>query len=164
VMILDIDHFKSINDRFGHPAGDQILKEFAATLANTLRMTDLCGRIGGEEFAALLPCSMDEALIAAERVREAFATSGLVVDDMPLETTVSIGVAGGPAGTELEVLLAAADTALYQAKRGGRNRVASASEEPVSLVKERKVIAKAGRPVAAAGVVRRVAPLGGVRA
>lgn len=164
VMILDIDHFKSINDRFGHPAGDQILREFAATLANTLRMTDLCGRIGGEEFAALLPCSMDEALVAAERVREAFATSGLVVDDTPLETTVSIGVAGGPAGTELEVLLAAADTALYQAKRGGRNRVASASEEPVSLVKERKLIAKAGRPVAAAGVVRRVAPLGGVRA
>jgi diguanylate cyclase (GGDEF)-like protein len=164
VMILDIDHFKSINDRFGHPAGDQILKEFAATLTNTLRMTDLCGRIGGEEFAALLPCSMDEALIAAERVREAFATSGLVVDDAPLETTVSIGVAGGPAGTELEVLLAAADTALYQAKRAGRNRVASASEEPISLVKERKVVARAGRQVAGAGVVRRVGAVGEVRA
>ena len=117
VMIFDIDHFKSINDRFGHPAGDEVLKLFAAVVTNTLRMTDLSGRIGGEEFAALLPCSMDEALIAAERVREAFAASGIAVDDAPVETTVSIGVAGGPALTELDVLLAAADTALYQAKR-----------------------------------------------
>jgi diguanylate cyclase (GGDEF)-like protein len=158
VMIFDIDHFKSINDRFGHPAGDQILKEFAGIITSTLRMTDLCGRIGGEEFAALLPCSMEEALIAAERVRDAFANAGLVVDDAPLETTVSIGVAGGPAGTELDVLLAAADTALYQAKRSGRNRVESASEEPLSLEQGRKTIAKAGTKAGhpAAGVVRRV--------
>jgi PleD family two-component response regulator len=121
-------------------------------------MTDLCGRIGGEEFAALLPCSMEEALIAAERVRDAFANAGLAVDDAPLETTVSIGVAGGPAGTELDVLLAAADTALYQAKRSGRNRVESASEEPLSLEQGRKTIAKAGTKVGhpAASVVRRV--------
>jgi diguanylate cyclase (GGDEF)-like protein len=158
VMIFDIDHFKSINDRFGHPAGDQILKEFAEIITSTLRMTDLCGRIGGEEFAALLPCSMEEALIAAERVRDAFANAGLVVDDAPLETTVSIGVAGGPAGTELDVLLAAADTALYQAKRSGRNRVESASEEPLSLEQGRKTIAKAGTKAGhpTAGVVRRV--------
>ena len=97
VMIFDIDHFKSINDRFGHPAGDEVLKLFAAVVTNTLRITDLSGRIGGEEFAALLPCSMDEALIAAERVREAFAGSGIAADDVPVETTVSIGVAGGPA-------------------------------------------------------------------
>ena len=133
VMIFDIDHFKSINDRFGHAAGDDVLCRFAGVIANTLRITDLCGRIGGEEFAALLPCSMEEALFAAERVREAFATSGIVIAETPVETTVSIGVAGGPVGTELDVLLAAADTALYQAKRGGRNRVQSASEEPVSL-------------------------------
>jgi diguanylate cyclase (GGDEF)-like protein len=141
VMIFDIDHFKGINDRFGHPAGDEILKLFAAVVTNTLRMTDLSGRIGGEEFAALLPCSMDEALIAAERVREAFAGSGIAVDDAPVETTVSIGVAGGPAFTELEVLLAAADTALYQAKRGGRNRVQAASEQPLSLESGRRKIA-----------------------
>src|ERR1700756_1763582 len=133
VMIFDIDHFKSINDRFGHPAGDEVLKLFAAVVTNTLRMSDLSGRIGGEEFAALLPCSMDEALIAAERVREAFAASGIAVDDTPVETTVSIGVAGGPALTELDVLLAAADTALYQAKRSGRNRVETAEELPLSL-------------------------------
>src|SRR4030088_1110939 len=93
VMIFDIDHFKSINDRFGHPAGDEVLKLFAAVVTNTLRITDLSGRIGGEEFAALLPCSIDEALIAAERVREAFASSGIAVDDAPVATTVSIGVA-----------------------------------------------------------------------
>jgi diguanylate cyclase (GGDEF)-like protein len=141
VMIFDIDHFKSINDRFGHPAGDEILKLFAAVVTNTLRITDLSGRIGGEEFAALLPCSMDEAMIAAERVREAFASSGIAADDAPVDTTVSIGVAGGPAFTELDVLLAAADTALYQAKRAGRNRVQAATEQPLSLENDRRRIA-----------------------
>ena len=72
-------------------------------------------------------------MIAAERVREAFADSGIAVETGPVDTTVSIGVAGGPAGTELEVLLAAADTALYQAKRSGRNRVEAAEELPLSL-------------------------------
>jgi diguanylate cyclase (GGDEF)-like protein len=133
VLILDIDYFKSINDRFGHPAGDEILKLFATVVANNLRITDLSGRIGGEEFAALLPCALEEGAAVAERVRESFAASGLESDDGPVDTTVSIGVAGGPAGTELEVLLAAADTALYQAKRGGRNRVVAAEEVPLSL-------------------------------
>jgi diguanylate cyclase (GGDEF)-like protein len=133
VMILDIDHFKGINDRFGHPAGDEILKLFATVVVNKLRLTDLSGRIGGEEFAALLPCPLEEGVIAAERVREAFETSGIVCEEGKVDTTVSIGVAGGPAGTELEVLLAAADTALYQAKRGGRNRVEAAEELPLSL-------------------------------
>jgi diguanylate cyclase (GGDEF)-like protein len=138
VLIFDIDHFKSINDRFGHPAGDEILKLFATVVVNTLRITDLSGRVGGEEFAALLPCSLDEGVIAAERVREAFADSGIVAEDGPVDTTVSIGVAGGPAGTELEVLLAAADSALYQAKRTGRNRVEAAEELPLSLEKWRR--------------------------
>jgi diguanylate cyclase (GGDEF)-like protein len=138
VMIFDIDHFKSINDRFGHPAGDEILKLFAAIVVNTLRISDLSGRIGGEEFAALLPCSLEEGVIAADRVREAFENSGIVAEEGPVDTTVSIGVAGGPAGTELEVLLAAADTALYQAKRGGRNRVESAEELPLSLERWRR--------------------------
>ncbi len=133
VMIFDIDHFKGINDRFGHPAGDEILKLFATVVVNGLRLSDLSGRIGGEEFAALLPCPLDEGVIAAERVRESFEASGIVCEDGKVDTTVSIGVAGGPAGTELEVLLAAADTALYQAKRGGRNRVEAAEELPLSL-------------------------------
>jgi diguanylate cyclase (GGDEF)-like protein len=147
VMIFDIDHFKSINDRFGHPAGDEILKLFAAVVVNTLRISDLSGRIGGEEFAALLPCSLEEGVLAAERVREAFEASGVVDDSGPVDTTVSIGVAGGPAGTELEVLLAAADTALYQAKRGGRNRVEAAEELPLSLENWRRKTAGAARPL-----------------
>src|SRR3984885_4081248 len=146
VLIFDIDHFKSINDRFGHPAGDEILKLFSAVVINSLRITDLSGRIGGEEFAALLPCSLEEGVIAAERVREVFAASGIAVEEGPVDTTVSIGVAGGPAGTELEVLLAAADTALYQAKRSGRNRVEAAEELPLSLENWRRKTAGAERP------------------
>jgi diguanylate cyclase (GGDEF)-like protein len=155
VMIFDLDHFKSINDRFGHPAGDEILKLFATVVINTLRITDLSGRIGGEEFAALLPCPLEEGVIAAERVREIFASSGIVVEDGPVDTSVSIGVAGGPAGTELEVLLAAADSALYQAKRNGRNRVEAAEELPLSLEKwRRKTAGLPGHPQRQPGVVR----------
>jgi len=138
VMIFDIDHFKSINDRFGHAEGDEVLKLFAEVVVDNLRLTDLSGRIGGEEFAALLPCSLEEAMVAAERVREVFAAAGVVCDDSPVDTTVSIGVAGGPAGTDLDVLLAAADTALYKAKRSGRNRVEAASELPLSLERFRR--------------------------
>ena len=138
VMIFDIDHFKSVNDRFGHAAGDDVLQVFSSVIVSSLRITDLIGRVGGEEFAALLPCSVEEAVLAAERVREAFEASGVAVDDAPLETTVSIGVAGGPAKTELEVLMASADTALYQAKRAGRNRVEVAVEQPLSLASGRR--------------------------
>ena len=153
VLIFDIDHFKSINDRFGHPAGDEILKLFATIVLNTLRITDLSGRIGGEEFAALLACPLEEGVIAAERVREAFETAGIVDETGPVETTVSIGVAGGPAGTELEVLLAAADTALYQAKRGGRNRVETAEELPLSMQTwRRKTAGLAGQPQPRPGI------------
>ena len=141
VLIFDIDHFKLINDRFGHPAGDEILKLFAVIVINTLRITDLSGRVGGEEFAALLPCPLEEGVVAAERVREAFANSGIVVEDGPVDTTVSVGVAGGPAGTEFDVLLAAADAALYKAKRGGRNRVETSEELPLSLENWRRVTA-----------------------
>jgi diguanylate cyclase (GGDEF)-like protein len=155
VLIFDIDHFKSINDRFGHPAGDEILKLFATVVVNTLRISDLSGRIGGEEFAALLPCSLEEGVIAAERVREAFADSGIEVEEGPVDTTVSIGVAGGPAGTELEVLLAAADTALYQAKRSGRNRVEAAEELPLSLENwRRKTAGSARQPQQRPGIPR----------
>ena len=155
VLIFDIDHFKSINDRFGHPAGDEILKLFATIVINSLRITDLSGRIGGEEFAALLTCALDEAVVVAERVRETFANSGIAVEDGPVDTTVSIGVAGGPAGTELEVLLAAADAALYQAKRGGRNRVEAAEELPLSLENwRRKTAATARRPLLQPGVAQ----------
>lgn len=146
VMIFDIDHFKSVNDRFGHAAGDDVLRVFSNIVVASLRMSDLVGRVGGEEFAALLPCSIEEALVAAERVREAFEASGVAIDDAPLETTVSIGVAGGPANTELEVLMASADTALYQAKRSGRNRVEAAMEQPLSLENARRNQIRSGSP------------------
>lgn len=147
VMIFDIDHFKGINDRFGHPAGDEILKLFSTVVVNSLRISDLSGRIGGEEFAALLPCPLEEGVLVAERVREAFEASGIVCEEGPVDTTVSIGVAGGPAGTELEVLLAAADTALYQAKRSGRNRVEAAEELPLSLENWRRKTAGIPAPL-----------------
>ena len=123
VLIFDIDHFKSINDRFGHAAGDEILKLFAANVINSLRISDLSGRIGGEEFAALLPCSLEDGVLAAERVRVAFADSGIVVEDGPVDTTVSIGVAGGPAGTELEVLPLSLEN--------WRRKAAGAARQPV---------------------------------
>jgi len=152
VLIFDIDHFKRINDSFGHPAGDEILKLFAAIVVSNLRISDISGRIGGEEFAALLPCGLEEGVFVADRVREAFATSGITCEDGPIDTTVSIGVAGGPAGTELEVL-AAADTALYQAKRGGRNRVEAAVELPLSLENWRRKTAGLAQPARPGPVV-----------
>ena len=155
VMIFDIDHFKSINDNFGHPAGDEILKLFSSVVTQTLRATDLTGRIGGEEFAALLPCSIEDAVIAADRVRLAFATSGIAVDDAPVETTVSIGVASGPAGTDLDVLLAAADTALYQAKRSGRNRVETAADISAELAERKRAEVSAVMQPRKPNVVRR---------
>jgi diguanylate cyclase (GGDEF)-like protein len=137
VLIFDIDHFKQVNDRFGHPAGDEILKLFSNVLVHTLRITDIVGRIGGEEFAAMLPCPIDEAVVAADRVRVVFESAGVQVDDTPLATSVSIGVSGGPAGTDLNSLLAVADTALYRAKRGGRNRVEVATDVPLDLEEDR---------------------------
>ncbi|MBY0383399.1 MAG: GGDEF domain-containing protein [Xanthobacteraceae bacterium] len=137
VMIFDIDHFKSVNDRFGHATGDDVLKVFANVVTDSLRVTDLVGRVGGEEFAAVLPCVLEEAQVVAERVRDAFEKAGVTVDDAPLATTVSIGIAAGPAHTELDVLMASADTALYRAKRGGRNRVEAIPEEPLSLTNTR---------------------------
>jgi diguanylate cyclase (GGDEF)-like protein len=140
VLLFDLDQFKSVNDRFGHPAGDEILKLFANVLLHALRVTDIVGRIGGEEFAALLPCSTEEAVVAAERVRTTFASAGVQIDDVAVTTTVSIGVATGENGIDLNAMLGSADTALYRAKRGGRNRieVADETEQPLSLDRSRK--------------------------
>src|SRR5258708_15975731 len=153
-MTFDSHHIKSINYRFGHPGGDEILKLLSTVVVSNLRISDLSGRIGGEEFAALLACPLEEGVIVAERVREAFEASNIACEEGPVDTTVSIGVAGGPAGTELDVLLAAADTALYQAKRGGRNRVQAATEEPLSLEGERRIAAAQSAPQHRPKVVR----------
>ncbi len=121
-LMIDIDHFKRVNDTRGHAAGDAALKELAHCLRATLREVDLLARFGGEEFVALLPATRQaEGLAAAERVRRAVAST-------PIGITVSIGVSSfpGPETTDPEALLRAADRALYRAKGAGRNRVEAA--------------------------------------
>jgi len=121
-LIVDLDKFKSINDRFGHPEGDRILSEFAATFKAALRVSDTCARIGGEEFAAFLPeTERDGAKLIAERVRAA-ARDIHTPDNACL--TVSVGVAVWLPGEETaDLLYSRADRALYQAKESGRDRV-----------------------------------------
>ena len=128
VLMCDIDHFKSINDRFGHFSGDQVIKLFADTATASLRSTDLVGRFGGEEFAVILPNSdLEDAILVAERVRAAFEIAAIEVGGHPVRATVSIGaaLAGGEAPS-IEAVLTRADGALYLAKRNGRNRVEAA--------------------------------------
>jgi diguanylate cyclase (GGDEF)-like protein len=124
VLMFDLDHFKSINDRFGHAVGDEALKVFARTAASNMRAADILGRLGGEEFSAILPGDVDMAFSVAERVRAAFDIAGEEIANITMRATVSIGAAAAPAKyAHLEALIARADTALYKAKTGGRNRV-----------------------------------------
>ncbi|MGE0829096.1 MAG: PleD family two-component system response regulator [Hyphomonadaceae bacterium] len=127
VMICDIDHFKKINDTYGHDAGDEVLREFAARMATNVRPSDFACRMGGEEFAVVMPnTSGDVACLAAERLRRHIAGAPFVImgGAERLDVTVSIGVAATEGRDETaETLLKRADDALYQAKRGGRNRV-----------------------------------------
>lgn len=129
LAIFDLDHFKQVNDRYGHPAGDQALKAFADVLRSGIRKHDTVGRYGGEEFALLMPqTGKDTAVRVAERIRRALEARGVSVDIGHIEVTVSAGVATyGIDGEDWDALLSAADTALYEAKNAGRNRVAAAS-------------------------------------
>jgi diguanylate cyclase (GGDEF)-like protein len=132
VLMFDLDHFKKINDRFGHAVGDRALQTFARTAAARLRATDVIGRLGGEEFAAILPgTSLLSAAVAAERVRVAFEAAAIEIDGLPIGGTVSIGAAATELPEyDIDVLLEQADKALYAAKASGRNRyVLSGSEE-----------------------------------
>ena len=123
LCLLDIDHFKRINDTYGHQAGDSVLREFAATVQRQIRDSDSFGRYGGEEFLLMLPeTSIDEALALAERVRASIAALGF--PELPdLAVTVSIGVAEFRVDEPIAQTVARADEALYQAKASGRNRV-----------------------------------------
>lgn len=125
-FMLDIDYFKNINDTYGHKAGDIVLQKLGQLLRETLRTVDIIGRIGGEEFAILLPeTDLQEAAEIAERLREIVASSDVILEaGLPLHFTVSIGVATlTEKGINLDILLSLADKALYHAKENGRNRV-----------------------------------------
>jgi diguanylate cyclase (GGDEF)-like protein len=129
VLLMDLDNFKSINDRFGHAVGDRVLQIFCETASSQVRPIDLVGRLGGEEFAAVL-CDVgrERAMVLAERVRSCFAEAAVEVDGKPVGATVSIGLVlaqGEP--VEIAPLLAQADQALYCAKEAGKNRVEVAS-------------------------------------
>jgi diguanylate cyclase (GGDEF)-like protein len=131
VLMVDLDHFKAINDNYGHQAGDEVLIAVAGAITGQVRDDiDIVGRFGGEEFTVLLPeISERELLAAAERIRHRIGTMGVVVqgDDGPIETisvTVSVGAAIFPQNAgDLEELMLRADSALYDAKRHGRNQV-----------------------------------------
>jgi diguanylate cyclase (GGDEF)-like protein len=124
LMMIDIDHFKQLNDRFGHASGDEALVLFADIARRALRDHDIMGRLGGEEFALALPgTSLDGALQAAERLRVAINHAPLITSGSGYMMTVSVGVVLIEPGEALTAALARADHALYAAKSGGRNRV-----------------------------------------
>ncbi len=125
VLIFDLDHFKQVNDRFGHAQGDRVLKLFATKSKEFLNGTSIVARLGGEEFAAILPgADASSAVKSAEAVRHAFAKSAAFVDGLPVGATVSVGAASdADLSSDLNALFRRADAALYVAKRGGRNRV-----------------------------------------
>jgi len=125
VLLLDVDHFKRVNDRHGHQSGDEVLRELAARLSGVLRTYDALGRYGGEELIAVLPgCGTAASLAVAERMRSAAATVPVGTQAGPVSVTVSIGSASCAAGeTDAVALIGRADAALYRAKNGGRNRV-----------------------------------------
>lgn len=127
LMIMDMDHFKQVNDTYGHDAGDRILKQLSEVIQRTARSTDLAARFGGEEFVVLMPETDEQsALTAANRMREIVEATPFVINagGETITKTVSIGIANShPDGDSAEALIKRADEALYSAKRGGRNQV-----------------------------------------
>ncbi|PDT28681.1 GGDEF domain-containing protein [Rhizobium sp. L9] len=125
VIVFDIDHFKSVNDRYGHASGDRVITVFAEELTAHCRSGDTAARLGGEEFALVLKEIMPgRAELTAERIRRAFEAREIPIDGEVLRCTVSVGVAPGRSTPlDFDAMLSAADKALYAAKRGGRNRV-----------------------------------------
>ena len=127
--MIDIDHFKDINDSLGHAVGDRVLRHVALLIGTVLRPRDGLGRTGGEEFLALLPATgADAAVVLAERVRNTVAIATVAAHTHPVRLTISIGVATARRAEPLNRLLERADLALYRAKSDGRNRVCVADE------------------------------------
>jgi diguanylate cyclase (GGDEF)-like protein len=130
VLMMDLDHFKRVNDRHGHQAGDRVLRAFAAVLKRGVRTADLVCRYGGEEFCALLPdTGRAEATAIAERIRAAAAEKPLAGLPLPVTVSIGVGLCKGD-GCTLEEMITRADEALYRAKRTGRNRVVTLASQP----------------------------------
>jgi diguanylate cyclase (GGDEF)-like protein len=123
--MIDIDQFKSVNDTYGHNVGDKVIKSVANALQIHKRTSDIAGRLGGEEFALVLPeATLDSAVIAAERPRQLVANLTIAVAGRSIAVTISVGASVCRADMErIDELLKEADVALYEAKRSGRNRV-----------------------------------------
>lgn len=140
VILLDLDYFKQVNDTYGHQAGDEVLRMVAQTCRRCLRADDLLARYGGEELAFLMPnTGPAEAVVVAERLCQAIADLRVAVAGATIRLTASLGVAAETSYCgDLDAILGRADTALYQAKAAGRNRVACASETPAALLSLRK--------------------------
>ena len=134
VSVLDIDHFKRINDRYGHGGGDRVLAAAARRLRRQARKVDVVARWGGEEFVVLMPATAEEdAGVAAERQRQVLANGPIALDDEAVPVTISVGVATVNAGdADVGAVIARADAALYQAKADGRDRVVRFAE-PAAL-------------------------------
>lgn len=133
VALIDVDHFKQVNDTYGHAAGDEVIRAIAAVLDHGVRRSDLVGRLGGDEFALWLEVSAPQARQLLERLRSRVAGQPIVLaDGQRLPITLSIGMAtsGGRFGNRLQELLAAADASLYVAKDQGRNRVVDLERQP----------------------------------
>jgi diguanylate cyclase (GGDEF)-like protein len=151
VLLIDLDHFKSINDRFGHAIGDKILQMFAEATSAKLGPRDLIGRLGGEEFAIVLyNVNRERALAVAERIRSTFAEVAAVIDNCPVHSTVSVGVVVEQAtAADVTLLLSQADQALYYAKSRGRNRVELATLDLVLDRAKLRIVAAAAAQTAA---------------
>ncbi len=135
LLVMDIDHFKAVNDRHGHRFGDLALQHFVEVAQRALRKEDVLGRLGGEEFGAFLPNTpLRDAHDVAERLRQAVAAQPLTTGTGPIPLTVSIGVAHFGVGDDLETAIHRADQAMYRAKQAGRNQVVVDHNLPLELV------------------------------